>query len=235
MPTAAVHRPYKHDVRVHEGPLAVQWSRLMSALDVVEARSRRTGAHRVQGVMALAGVLTRATLEDSRAACATDAPPLVYSSEEATIKYGAFRVYTDRGARSRGSAHADQYVYVPFMSRRGHNPCIMKIVHLFLIRLPGMGWPDDEARIAIGTLFDRLAVREGVGLEGTYNDDPAAGACVVPRMLFASRARMLAGYTYAIFLNQINCPVAHLRGSTGSTFITITKMGYHGRLDHERS
>lgn len=207
----------------------------MTTLDELEARSHRTGAHREQGNLALAGVLTRANLENCRAAAAEGSPPLVYSSEEATIKYGAYKVYTARAARSRGTPHADQYVYVPYMSHRGHNPCIMKIQHLFLVRLPGMGWPDDEARIAVGILFDRLSVREGVGLESTYNDDPAAGVCVVPRLIFASTARLAAGYPYAIFLNQIDCPVAHLRGSLGSTFITVTKMGFHGRLDHERS
>lgn len=205
------------------------------ALDEMEVRSRRTGAHRVQGEHALAGVLTRSALEESRNTAEQGSPPLVYSAEEATIKYGAYKVYTVRGARTRGSPHADQFVYVPFMSRRGHNPCIMKIKHIFLVRLHGMGWANDEARIAIGVLYDRLAVREGVGLECTYNDDPGAGACVVPRMIFASEARLAAGYTYAIFLSQVNCPVAHLKGSAGSTFITITKMGFHGRLDHERS
>lgn len=107
----------------------------------------------MEGTLALAGVLTRAKLESYRTTVAAG-PPVVYSAEEATIKYGAYKVYTVRGAASRGSSHADQYVYVPFMSRRGHNPqrCIMKIRHLFLIRLTGMGWPDDEARIAVGTL-----------------------------------------------------------------------------------
>lgn len=78
-------------------------------------------------------------------------------------------------------------------------------------------------------------MREGVGLESTYNDNPVAGACVVPRMIIASDARLAAGYTWAIFLRQVGCPVSHLRGSQGSTFITVTKMGFHGRLDHERS
>lgn len=206
----------------------------MNALDSMEARHKRAGAHQVQGRLALAGFLTRFKLDMARAAVGPACRPVAYSGEEATIKYGAYKVYTVRGSRTHGSPHADQYVYVPFMSRRGHNPCVMKIKHMFVIHMPGVGWPADEARIAVGTLYDRLAVREGVGLEASYNDDPAAGACVVPRMIYASDARIRAGYTWGVYLSQIHCPVSHLRGSTGSTFITVSKMGYHGRLEHER-
>ena len=141
---------------------------------------------------------------------------------------------TDHGARGQGSPHADQYVYVPFSSSKGHNHCVMRIQHNFVIQLPGMGWPNDEARLAMGIMYDHLRVREGVGLESRYNDEPADGACVVPRMIFASKAKLKAGYTWGVFLRQVNCPVSHLIGSKGSTFITVSKMGMHGRLDHEK-
>lgn len=201
------------------------------------ARQRRPASHVTEGDEALAGVLTRELLEGPPAGPLRGVNrAVVYTSEEATIQYGSYQVYTDRAARRRGSRLADQYVYVPFINQAGHNACIMKVKHVCLIRLVGMGWPNDEARIAVGTLYDQLSVRpsHNLGLEAHFQDDITTGPRVYPRLIYASQTRLNAGYKWAVFLHQIRCPVAHLEGDEGSTFVTLTKMGYHGRLDHEQ-
>lgn len=207
----------------------------MKAVDLMARRQHMPASHVTEGGEALAGVLTRELLEG---------PPdgtdrgrnraVVYTSEEATIQYGCFTVYTDKAALKRGSSLADQYVYVPFVNGTGHNACVMKVKHVYLIRLAGMGWPDDEARIAVGKMYDQLSVRTGLGMEDHFSDDLDAGPRVFPRMIYAPRSRMKAGYPWAVFLRQIRCPVAHLPGTEGATFVTLSKMGYHGRLDHEQ-
>jgi len=150
------------------------------------------------------------------------------SSDTATIQSGRAIVRTETGSTSHARTKTDFFVYVPFMKKNGQNPCVMHVTQLLLVKKAGMGWLDDEARIAVGTLYDDLRVGTGAGLETEYNDDPTAGACTVPRVLWGKVANMAKGYKWAIHLRQVNCPVVHLHGPTWQAFITTHKMGFHG-------
>lgn len=210
--------------------------RFLAVLDSMEAKVSRR-AHRVSGPLELAGKLTRNHIlghKDPRTglrATVDNEEAEVFWSDTATVQNGAWVVRTEKGSNSHGRTHTDHYVYVPFWAGRSQNPCIMKIDQIVLIRRKGMSWPDDEARLAVGTLWDRLPRREGAGLEQRYNDDPTTGACCVPRALFTSAAQKQKGYPWAVWLRQIHCPVAYIPGVSRDTFVTIGKMGFHGRRD----
>lgn len=139
----------------------VQVSKLIRVLDAMATKSVRS--HRVQGGLELAGRLTGKHIRGERHAATgrfvhegiTKAPE-VFHSHAATIHYGSFFVRTAAGTVAHGQTHTDQYVYVPFRSGRTQNPCVMKIKQLVVVRREGMGWPDDEARLAVGTFWDHL-------------------------------------------------------------------------------
>lgn len=207
----------------------VQWTRLGVDLDRMMVRQRRMKTN-IAGDLAIAGRLTSETLLGTGGAVANAA--VVHSSTAATIQFGAHVVHTKAGAESKGRTKDDHFVYVPFFKRSGKpEACVMRIKQILLIRKVGMGWVNDEARIAIGRLIPNLQVRSGPGLEDTFNDDPVEKATCVPRLLYASEACLNAGYTWAVLLRQIHCPVCYFKQMGGITFITVSKMGYHGKRD----
>lgn len=202
----------------------------METLDHMNAKVK-AGQHKVQSEFAIAGLLTAGHIRGRNIAGTVCGAATVFCCDTAQLKWGTYIVRTDKGCAQFGRVHSDQYVYVPFYSRSRHNPCVLKIKQLLLVRQSGFGWPDDECRLAVGVLYDNLVVRAGVGLETTYNDEPSQGSCQVPRILFASKYRLERGYAWAVHLRQIKCPVAHIPGDSGSTFITTNKVGYHGDRD----
>lgn len=214
----------------------LQVTRFVEVLDSMEAKAARR-AHKVEGQLALAGVLTRAHIKgifnerDGSIQHVNRQKAEVYCSDSATIQSGAWVVRTDAGSRAHGRTHTDQYVYIPFRAGRSHNACVMKIDQVLLVKRSDMGWREGEARLAVGTMWDHLTIRRGAGLETSYNDNPALRACSVPRALWASQAHRAKGYPWAVFLRQVHCPVAFIPGDTGDTFVTISKMGFHGRKD----
>lgn len=194
-------------------------------------------SHSVRGPLAIAGVLTEEHVKGEynsilgRREWPQDTPAEVMCSDTATIQSGAWVVRTSAGTESHGREKTDNFVYVPYRSARSLNHCILEIKQILLVRRKGMEWRGDEARLAVGTLWDHLVVRDGAGLETAYNDDPASGACSVPRAVYLSEKRKSMGYPYALFLRQVHCPCVVVPGPPGMTFITLSKMGYPGRRD----
>lgn len=205
-------------------------SHLVSALISMSNKVRNRG-HQLHGPLAVAGVLTEEHITGYREAGLIKDAAEVFYSDTASIQWGAFLIRTDKGCAAFGRTRTDQYAYIPFMAAHRQNPCVMKISQLLLVKRQGMGWPNGECRLAVGTLYDSLSIRKGAGLEAEYNDDPSREACVVPRALFASRRCLECGYLWAVHMRQINCPVAHIPGTSGDTFLTLSKLGYHGRKD----
>lgn len=214
----------------------LQDAELAETLDTMAAKVRNR-AHQVQGSLAIAGQLTgehirgRFDKRTGETIHVDDVAALTSYSDTASIRYGAWVVRTFRGSSAHGRTHTDHFVYIPFMAGRAPNPCVMKIMQIVLVKRPGMGWCNDEARLAVGVLWDRLAVQRWDGLESAYNDDPVAGPCCVPRVLLLKESRKPAGYVWAVHLHQVHCPVAYLPGIDGEMFITLSKMGFHGRKD----
>lgn len=196
----------------------------------MDARLKR-GAHQVEGELALAGRLQRHHIVGVAVGPAIEGGAAVFHSDSASIQCGACVIRTHPGAHAHGRTRCDYIAYIPFMSGRKQKPCVMIVDQILLIKRSGMGWADDEARVAVGTLYDRLSVHAGAGLESSYNDDPAMGACVVPSALFLSAAEKTRGYTWAVHLSQIHCTCSCIFGVTGDTFLTSHKMGFHGRKD----
>lgn len=214
----------------------MQISTFVRVLDEMTAKAKRK-AHAVRGPLAIAGSLTRKeifgefelgsgsyTNEDGETA-------EVSCSDSATIQSGAWVVRTVVGTKSHGRQKTDHYAYVPFRSARSMNHCVMRIDQILLVRRKNMGWRNNEARLAVGMLWDHLAVRSGTGLETSYNDDPTKGACCVPRALFLNERMKGKGTKTAIFLRQIHCPCVFVPGPPGHTFIRLSKMKFHGRRD----
>lgn len=215
----------------------VQITRFMTTLDAME-RQVAGRFHRVEGELAIAGKLTSkhimGTHESTTGATILENgdPTTVWCSDSASIRNGAWVVRTDTGSVSHGRQHSDQYAYIPFRSKGGMNHCVMKIKQFVLVQRTNMGWRGDEARLAVGTLFDHLAVRHGAGLETQYNDDPTSGACCVPRALHATSSKLAKGSDMAVFLRQVHCSCVYIPGKDGcATFMTLSKMGIHGRRD----
>ena len=199
---------------------------------------RASQCHQVQGPLAIAGRLTREHIKGTfnrgtgKIEHKDNEMATVWCSDSATIQSGAWIVRTHDGCHAHGREHTDQYVYVPFRSARGHNHCVMHIKQILLIRRKKMDWVNDEARVAVGTLWEHLPVRRGAGLETEYNDDPSTGACSVPRAMHLSPKQKGKGRSYCIFLRQIHCPCVFVPDKIfGDTFMTLSKMGYHGRRD----
>lgn len=204
---------------------------------LTEMADRAGRAHRVEGELEIAGKLKAEHIKGTKNRQKggidheDDQKAEVQCSDSATIHRGAFVVRTAVGTKAYGRTHSDQYVYVPFRAGGAHNACVMRISQLLLVKRAGMGWPNDEARFAVGKMWDHLAVRKGVGLETHFNDDPALGACTIPRALFLAPKRRRMGYRIAVFLRQIHCPCVYIPDPAGDTFMTVGKMGYHGRMD----
>lgn len=195
-------------------------------------------SHRVQGELELAGILTPKEIQGERSAVTgkivhTDVTnaPMVYHAHSATISHGAFVVRTDSGSSMHGQTHTDQYVYIPFRSGTTHNACVMKIEKIVLVCRENMGWPNNEARLAVGEIWDHLRIGNGAALETMFNDDPVYGSCCVPRVLLRTPSKRKAGYKYVVHLRQIHCPCVYIPDKAGDMFITLSKMGFHGRTD----
>lgn len=192
----------------------------------------------MQGPLAIAGVLTRKKILGTRDRITRmkRGAAELFHNDTASIQSGAFSVRTERGSSAHGRTHTDHYVYIPFhKGRGGHNASVMKIDQIILVKQTNMGWPNDEARLAIGTLYENLKIETGAGMEEKYNDDSSTGACCVPRLLWATTSKLQAGYPWIVHLRQVNCPVAYIPGNSGAYFITISKMGVHARKDLEQS
>lgn len=212
-------------------PLAsMQMSEILQYLQSMQRRQENMQLD-IAGDLALAGRLTAASLAGSKDGL--QAPAVVYISEAATISGGAHVIRTWVGTQSHGRTRDEHYVYVPYLKQNGRpEACVMAVSFLLLIRKEGMGWPNDEARIALGELYTDLQVRVGAGLETTYNDDPAEGSVCVPRVLFANPKKLNSRYPWAVHLRQINCPLCHFSQTIGKSWITVSKMGFHGKRDY---
>lgn len=216
--------------------MLLQVTRFAEVLDSMAAKVERQ-AHQVEGPLAIAGKLSRSHVKGTRnerlgvMEYLNGIKAQVFFSDTATIQSGAWVVRTVAGSQAYGRTHVDHFAYVPFMSGRAQNPCVMKIDQILLIKRADMGWPGEEARVAVGTIWDHLTVAKGAGLETRYNDDPAKFACSVPRGLWCSKDRRGRGYPWAVHLRQIHCPVAYIPGDSGDMFVTLSKMGFNGRKD----
>lgn len=208
----------------------VQVSRFCKVLKLMAQRIGRQ-VLKDRGPLALAGVLNPDHIRGIRQLGIMEGAATVFSSDSATIQNGAVIVRTAAGSRSHARTKTDHFVYIPFMKRGKQWPCVMRIDQILLVNRPGMGWRDDEARIAVGTLFDKLSIGAGGGLEVDFNDDPTITACKVPRLLHATAAQLKQGYPWAVHLRQVYGPVVYLPGTTWSAFITFGKIGYHGSKD----
>lgn len=192
------------------------------------ARDVRSRSLRIDGEFAIAGVLTEEHIIGVRQLGRMRNAADVMYSDTASIQSGGALVRTIAGSSCFGRSKNDSFVYVPFMKRSGQNPCVLRVKQLLLVRKQGMGWHNDEARIAVGTLYDQMTVADGAGLETEYNDDPTERACSVPRVLYCSKAKFAEGYEWAVYLRQVHCPLVYLPGGSTHFWVTFTKMGYHG-------
>lgn len=208
----------------------MQVSKLCKVLNSMADRGGRQGL-RVEGDLEIARVLTAEKIRGVSRQGRVEGAAQVFHSDTATIQSGGALVRTVRGSHSHGRTKTDHYVYVPFMKRTSQNPCIMRIDQLLLVKRADMGWPDDEARLAVGMLYDKISIGTGGGNEVHFNEDPGQGATVVPRILYAKEAQLAQGYPWAVHLRQVHCPVVYLPGPSWSAWVTISKMGYHGRTD----
>jgi len=188
-------------------------------------------AHGVLGGQAIAGRLLRTHILGERVGVEVEGAAHVMCSDSASIRCGTCTVRTRLGSMGHGRTRCDHFAYVPFSTRSGHSACVLEIEQILLIRKEGMGWPDDEARLAVGILYAGLPTRSGAGLESSYNDDVTRGSCMVPRALYCSHRRQQQGYKWAVHLHQIHCPCSVHTGNDGVTFLTCSKMSFHGRKD----
>ena len=194
------------------------------------ARSARQSLQ-IEGELAIARVLTEDRITGVRhLGRMVDTAQVMYS-DTASIQNGGALVRTIAGSSCFGRTKTDSFVYVPFMKGARQNPCVMHVKQILLVRRPGMGWHNDEARLAVGKLYEQLKVGDGAGLETEYNDDPTQGACSVPRVLECTHTGFQQGYEWAVFLRQIHCPLVYLPGTDYHRWVTFTKMGYHGYTD----
>jgi len=210
--------------------VGLQVTRFVDTLDAMEARMARR-AHEVRGSLAIAGKLLRHHILGERVGALVQGAAHVVCSDSATIRRGMFVVRSKRGSAKSGRTKSDHFAYVPFRSGSRPNACVLEIEQILVVRQSGLGWEGDEARLAVGVMYDRLVVRSGGGLESSFNDELTQGACVVPRALFLSARRKKQGYKWAVFLNQIYCPCCVHHADQGDTFLTCSKMGFHGRKD----
>lgn len=207
----------------------MQWHQLCDDLEQCRIKQRASRIS-IQGEFAVAGRLTAELMTGGLQGLGPRGR--IYVSDSATIKFGAYVINTAKAASARGRVRDDHFVYIPFFKASGKpEACVMEIHTLLRVHQPGMGWPDDEARLAVGKLYTNLQVRKGLGLETAYNDNPARGAYCYPRLLYANQACRENAYTWVVHLRQILCPVCFYAQSAGTTFVTTSKIGFHGRRD----
>ena len=223
---------------------AVQIPYLCDTLTAMQDRVHG-GAHEAEGELALAGHLLPHHIRGEDTPDGWSEADVQYASA-ASIRRGAHVVRTAKATEAQRREHFDHYVYVPYMGgRSGNTPnaCVMKVKQIVRIRQAGLGWPDDEAKLAVGIMYDHLPCRHGAGLETRYQDNPQRGATSVPRCMFASDAKLENGYRWAIHLRAIHCTTSHNveewdagtagsdRAHSGLSFWTCSKMGFHGNTE----
>ena len=203
------------------------------------------GAHEAEGELALAGLLLPQHIRgDGKPGGIPEAK--VHYASAASIQRGAFVVRTEAATEAERREHFDQYVYVPYLGgRSGNTPnsCVLHVEQIVQIQQTGLGWPDDQAKIAVGTMYEHLPCRGGAGLETRYQDDPRRGATCVPRCMVASDAKLESGYRWAVHLRAVHCTVTHNleyweagtagsdRAHSGISFWTSSKWGFHGKTE----
>lgn len=192
-----------------------------------------------RGALRIAGVVTRTHITGKLVNGQRRGRADVWSADTASIQNGAALIRTAAGCRAHGRTNTDCFVFIPFMCRGRMKPTVMHVKQLLLVKKAGLGWPNDEARIAVGTLYEDLTIAKGVGLETDFNENRHERACCMPRVLKASRAQMTSGYTWAVHVRQIRCPVIHVPGNAPRSMnedgwdalVTYSKMGFHGIVD----
>lgn len=190
----------------------------------------KNGARMVEGEAALAGRLLRKHIMGVSTAVGVEGAAQVCWSDSATIKRGAFVVRTKVGSRAHGRTRCDHFVFVPFWMGAVFNPCVMEVDQILLVKREGMGWPEDECRLAVGTLYDKLTVCDGGGLQTRFNDS-AVGPRTVPGALRLTSSARSCGYKWAVHLYQVHCTCPVLIDKDGYVFLTSQTMGFHGRKD----
>lgn len=208
---------------------ALQVDVFADTLDAMMDREGR-GQHAVHGALALSGKLRGEHVRTQRVDGDVQATATVLTADSASIGGGAAVVRTLAASAAHRRTKCDHYAYVPFQRANRHDPCVLEIKQLLLVRCPGLGWRRDTARIAAGTLY-HATILAGPGLEQSYNDDPRQGACRVPTILRVSGSALENGYPWAVHVHQINSPVIALPGSgNAKDFVTFAKLGFHGAL-----
>lgn len=193
------------------------------------------GQHRVIGQHALAGHLREQDVLPQHSGGHVSVAATVRAADSVSIGDGAAVVRTIAGTQSHGRKTLECYVYLPYTRQNGtHNPCVLRVEQLLLVTCPGKGWPDDQARIAVGILCEATVVQGRGGLCVEYNDDASTRARAVPTLLRLTQSS--TRYKWAAHVHQIECPL--IRASLGRTgvagmagvtdFVTFEKMGYHG-------
>jgi len=147
----------------HHEHVCMQLSKLVKSLDSMEARVKN-GAHQVEGELGIAGRLLRQHVLGVANGAEVEGAAEVFCADSASIQRGASIIRTETGSGAHGRTRCDHFAYVPFLSGRTQNPCVMHVEQILLVRQAGMGWQNDEARIAVGILYDRLPVHRGAGL-----------------------------------------------------------------------
>lgn len=194
------------------------------------AREQR-GAHTVVGSRSLAGRLTRqhilGVVQGGQVVGAAE----VFHSDSASVRRGEFTIRTKKGSAAFGRTRCDHLAYIPFESDKGVNHCVMLIDQILLVNRGGLDWRDDEGRLAVGVLYDKLSVCSGGGMETGFNDDTSRGKCVIPGALRLTASDKARRYRWAVYVNQIYCTCSCFTDKTGHIFLTSQKMGFHGRKD----
>ena len=190
--------------------------------------SQERGRHRVDDASAIAGRLREQHVLTQHRQGVAQCAATTHAADTASIGHGAALVRTIAGSRAYGRKQCEHFAFVPFVRANGSlNACVLEIEQLLLVRCPGMGWPDDTARLATGTLYDAAEVVDGPGHCTVYNDDPRLGACTVPTMLRVPSSSK--GYKWAVHLRQVDCPLVCLERQSGArAFFTFHKMGFGG-------
>lgn len=218
---------------------SLQVTAFCEVLTYMESQNSRHSL-RIEGDLAIAKKLKKDDIQGYLYGKGYEGCAKVQSSDTASIQSGAALVRTVQGSNSHGRTKTDHFIYIPFMKRsRGcevQQPCIMKVKQILLIEKAGMGWPDNKARLAVGTMYDKLNIAKldadhVAGLETDFNEDATKRAVCVPRVLWAKTEQLLEGYPWAVHLRQVHCPVVHLPGTSWEAFVTFNKIGYHGCTD----
>ena len=70
---------------------------------------------------------------------------IVMMANSASGHCGGSIIRTEVGSFAHGRTKVDHFAYVPFMRNGKHEPCVMHIKQLLMVRRADMGWPENEA------------------------------------------------------------------------------------------